>query len=135
MILSEVSESGRLRSFETFAREHLRRRKMRLVECKISRSDDLSGAEELIEDICARRGLQLSMKGSLSTHPGSIHWHYKRPRQKGTLEVTLLVAAKRIWFQVQAGRRAAWINDELPLIRHEIDKGRRPRSKMLRGQS
>ena len=109
--------------------------KMRLVECKISRYDNLSGAGKFIEDICARRGLQLSLKGSLSTYPGSIHWHYKRLRQKGTLEVTLLVSARRIWFQVQAGRSAPWIEDELPLIRREIEKGHRLRAKILRGQS
>ena len=62
------------------------------------------------------------MKGSLSTYPGSIHWHYKSSGQKGTVEITLLAAQRRIWLQVQDGRRAAWIDRELPAIRREIEK-------------
>lgn len=62
------------------------------------------------------------MKGSLSAYPGSIHWHYKSSGQKGTVEITLLDAERRIWVQVQDGRRATWIDRELPAIRCEIEK-------------
>jgi hypothetical protein len=104
---------------------------MQQVECRIRRGDDLSEAERFIENVCTRRGLQLSRKGSLSTYPGSIHWHYKRTGQTGTLEITLLAEERRIWLQVQAGRRATWIDRELPAIHREIEKRCRLAGKRL----
>ena len=63
------------------------------------------------------------MKGTQSKFPGSIHWNFKRPRQKGTLELTLLIPEQRIWAQVQDGRKAPWIDDELPVLQRTIEKG------------
>jgi hypothetical protein len=95
---------------------------MREVEFSVPPKCDLKLAERLIEDICARRGLQMAMKGSQSTFPGSIHWHYKRERQKGTLELTLFPAHRRLWAKVAEGRKAAWIDLELPRLRRELEK-------------
>jgi hypothetical protein len=59
------------------------------VEFSVPRKCDLKAAERLIEGVCTRRGLQIAMKGSQSKFPGCIHWHFKREKQKGTLELTL----------------------------------------------
>jgi hypothetical protein len=95
---------------------------MREVEFSVPRKCDLKLAERLIENICAGRGLQMAMKGSQATFPGSIHWHYKREKQKGTLELTLFPSQRRIWAKVAEGRRAAWINSELPQLRRQVEK-------------
>lgn len=68
------------------------------------------------------------MKTSLASYPGSIHWHYKQPKQKGTLEITLDPATHRLWATVQAGRRAPWIDAELPLLRRAIESALRKAS-------
>jgi hypothetical protein len=84
-----------------------------------------AGREEqlaaLIEGAADQYGLQIRMRGSLRTYPGSKHWHFQKPGERGTLEVTLWPAGKRVWFSVQAGRRAAWIAETLPLMKARIE--------------
>ena len=91
---------------------------MREIELRVSKSCDFKRAEALIERIVAERGLIVGLKSALAGYPGSIHWHFKKPKQKGTLEITLYPKDRRIWAQVQDGRKAEWIDQELPpLIR------------------
>lgn len=95
---------------------------MQEVEFVIPKRCNLEGAEKLIEEVCNAMGLEVAMKGSLSAYPGSIHWHYKMGRkQKGTLELTLFMAGRRIWAQVQSSRNAQWIDDVLPKVRRSIE--------------
>jgi len=82
---------------------------------------DLAGAEKLIERACSKRGLSIAIKGSLKGYPGCVHWHYKKQPEKGTLEITLYPKARRIWAQVQDGRRAPWIVEELPRLQREVE--------------
>lgn len=97
-------------------------KKMQEVEFVIPKRCNLEGAEKLIEEVCNAMGLEVAMKGSLSAYPGSIHWHYKMGRkQKGTLELTLFMAGRRIWAQVQSSRNAQWIDDVLPKVRRSIE--------------
>ncbi len=63
----------------------------------------------VIELAVAHFGLQIRLRGTLSTYPGSQHWHVHKPGERGTLEVTLWPAGKRVWFSVQVRRRAGWI--------------------------
>jgi hypothetical protein len=96
---------------------------MREIDFAVPRDADLGRAERLIEKICARRGLILAMKGSLLSYPGCVHWHYKRPDQKGTLELTLFARDRRVWAKVQDGRKAPWIDQELPGLQVDIERG------------
>ena len=90
---------------------------------------NLEGREEhlaaLIEEATDHYGLQVRMRGTLRTYPGSQHWHVYKPGERGTLEITLWPAGKRVWFSVQAGRRAGWIAEILPHIKAWIE-GRLP---------
>ena len=94
---------------------------MKVVEFAVPRGCNLMAAEELIEGVCAGRGLQLARKGSLAKFPGSVHWHYRRSG-RGTLELTLLLEGRRVWASVQDGRKADWIEKELPLLRKAIER-------------
>lgn len=78
-------------------------------------------AEKIIERICREAGLIQTMKSPLSAFPGSIHWHYKKKGETGTLELTFWPAKNRLWAQVQSGRRADWIFEELPGLRRSIE--------------
>ncbi len=71
----------------------------------------------LIEEVADHYGLQVRMRGTLRTYPGSQHWHFHKPGERGTLEITLWPAGKRVWFSVQAGRRAGWIAEILPRMK------------------
>ena len=95
---------------------------MRQIEFKVPPHCDLARAERLIEKACAAHGLLAAMKGSLATYAGSVHWHYKQPKQKGTLELTLLRAQRRIWAQVHTNRTAPWIDALLPRVQDDIEK-------------
>ncbi len=85
-----------------------------------------AGREEqlaaLIEGAVAHYGLQIRLKGTLRTYPGSQHWHLQKPGERGPLEVTLWPAGNRVWFSVQAGRRAAWIAEILPHMKAWIEE-------------
>jgi hypothetical protein len=100
---------------------------MKEFEFHVPTECDLSGAEDMIEKAAAERGLHIGMKGSLAAYPGCIHWHFKIQGQKGTLEITLYLKDRRIWAQVQDGRRADWIDAELPRLRHAIENKLRQR--------
>jgi hypothetical protein len=95
---------------------------MREIDFAVPRNADLGRVERLIEKICARRGLLLAMKGSLSSYPGCVHWHYKRQSHKGTLELTLFARDRRVWAKVQDGRRAPWIDEELPGLQRDVER-------------
>jgi hypothetical protein len=83
---------------------------------------DFAGAEASIESVCAAHGLELTMKTSLANFPGSIHWHYENKREKGTLELTVFPRDRRIWAQVQSGRKAPWIEIVLPRVQKDIER-------------
>lgn len=82
---------------------------MREIEVTIAADARLDGAEAVIEGACAAEGLRLTLKDTLKAYPGCVHWHYKLGKEAGTLEITLWVAKRRIWFKVSAGRQGAWM--------------------------
>lgn len=61
-----------------------------------------------IEEICRREGLGASLKTTLREHPGCLHWHWKRGRENGTLEVTHWPQENRVWISVHENRAAPW---------------------------
>jgi len=95
---------------------------MEQIEFSVPAGCDLGKAGALIERICARHGLEAAMKGTLRSFPGSIHWHYKKPRQKGTLELTFLRTERRIWASIHTNRKAPWIEETLARVRAAIEQ-------------
>jgi hypothetical protein len=94
---------------------------MREVEFCVPLSARLSHGAAAIEAACSAEGLEIGMKGTLASFPGSIHWHFKKPRERGTLEITLFPRDRRIWAQIQDGRRADWIEPCLKNIKHAVE--------------
>lgn len=95
---------------------------MREVEFRFPLNADLNRAEQLVEDACAALNLTIAMKSPLASYPGSTHWHYKNGKEKGTLELTLFPRDRRIWAQVQSGRKAPWIDAMLPEVQRRIER-------------
>jgi hypothetical protein len=87
----------------------------------VSSESDLTTAEQLIQESCESRSLHQTLKGTLSKHPGSIHYHYKKGKERGTLEITLWPKEKRIWFSIQSGRDADWVTDCVETMKEEIE--------------
>jgi hypothetical protein len=92
------------------------------IEFSIPARCDLRKADVLIERVCAAHGLQAAMKGKLASYPGSIHWHYKKRAEKGTLELTLLPGERRIWAAIHTNRQAPWIAEVLHKVRADIER-------------
>ena len=91
---------------------------MRTEEVAVPQAADLAGAEGEIERCFGEAGLRVALKGTLATHKGCVHWHLKRGKERGTLEVTLWPARRRLWLSVHANRSGDWVEGAL---RHVAD--------------
>jgi hypothetical protein len=69
--------------------------------------------EKEVELATAAMGLQLTMKGTLKTLPANIHWHYKKPEHKGTLEITLLLSSHQLIVECKPSRWGDWVEEVL----------------------
>jgi hypothetical protein len=69
--------------------------------------DDIAAA---IEAAAFEAGVKIH-RGSLARYPGSIHWHFTRAGEKGTLEATWWPSKNRLWLSIHSNRAAAWQDD------------------------
>lgn len=76
----------------------------------------------VVEQICNHQGLKLSRKGTLSKYPGCVHWHYRKDKQRGTLEITWWGKKRRLWIKVAARRSADWIQGAIALFKDHFGK-------------
>jgi hypothetical protein len=94
---------------------------MRTIPLKLG-GDDQSIITS-IEKACESAGLVIATKGTLRTYPGSVHWHFKKGAEPGTLEATYVPREGRAWISVQGGRDAPWIDQALPGILRALKQG------------
>jgi len=62
-----------------------------------------------VERACAAEGLTRTLKSTLAKYPGCIHWHFKKGKERGTLEITWWGRERRLWFKISAGRNGDWM--------------------------
>jgi hypothetical protein len=74
-----------------------------------------------VERAAAAEGLIQTLKGTLVKYPGCIHWHYKKGKQPGTLEITWFPRERRLWFKIAHNRNNAWIDEAVPRLRRAIE--------------
>ncbi|MBX7132774.1 MAG: hypothetical protein K1X67_08875 [Fimbriimonadaceae bacterium] len=73
--------------------------------------DIIAGEPEAwLASFVATHGLVVTLRTTLATYPGSVHWHLKKPGQTGVLEFTWSAKDKRTWFKVAKNRSAEWID-------------------------
>ncbi len=89
---------------------------MREIAVIIPDGIDAAVVERAVERIVPELGLRVSLRGSLASFPGSLHWHLKQGRQSGTLEVTFAPRATCLWLSVHSGRDADWIDAMLRVL-------------------
>ncbi|MBC8103488.1 MAG: hypothetical protein H7Z41_12995 [Cytophagales bacterium] len=85
-------------------------------EIILPRTFPLADAARAVEVACEAEGLRVATRGTLADQAGSIHWHYKRGKETGMLEVTLLNRERRILLSVQKNREAPWTEAALEAI-------------------
>lgn len=99
-----------------------------MVEFPISvpTSIDWPAAILMIEGCCVNSRLLVIQRSSLAKYPGCTHWHFKRPKEKGTLELTVWPDQGKAWFIHRANRSAAWmdgaISQLVPIIEAELNR-------------
>jgi hypothetical protein len=108
------------------ARTRDRSRAMIELDVSVPAGADLAQIEQAVERTCAGAGLRNTHKRALASYPGSVHWHYARPPERGTLELTWWPARRRLWFKVSAGRTAPWITALLPQLQHSLQAAWQP---------
>jgi hypothetical protein len=68
-------------------------------------------AEEIkskISDVIRKHGLNTASLHTLKSIPGSIHWHVKKGKEKGLLEITYVSKQKQVWVDIHDNRRSDW---------------------------
>lgn len=75
-----------------------------------------------VEGVCLADGLTLTLKGALATYPGCTHWHWKRGRGPGILEITLRPSGNRLWVAVHANRAAVWADEAAAQLSERLQR-------------
>jgi hypothetical protein len=75
----------------------------------------------IVEQACAAEGLVLTLKGTLAKYPNCVHWHFKKGKERGALEITWWERENRLWFKVAAGRTGAWIEEAMARLKEQIE--------------
>jgi len=91
------------------------------AEVRISPSADLAIVEDVVLEACRARGLAVSMKTSLKSYPGSVHWHFKKGAGSGVVEVTFWEAKRRLWINVHSNRASSWTSEEMRGLRKDLE--------------
>jgi hypothetical protein len=93
---------------------------VRIEEIAVPRDAQLLGTDEVIARCFEAAGLRVVMKGTVAAYPGSVHWHLKRAKERGTLEVTLWPARRRVWLSVHANRSGGWIDETVSALKQSL---------------
>jgi len=92
------------------------------ADVKLPASLDLRRVEATVQKTCKARGLELKMKTSLVSYPGSTHWHYGKGADRGTIEVTFWKYERRLWISVHSNRAASWTKQEIRELKSDLEK-------------
>jgi hypothetical protein len=93
-----------------------------MTEIDVSPGDaPLADVIVAVERVCEADGLSLTLKTTLAQHPESVHWHFKKGRERGVLEVTWAPDRRRLWFKIAAGRSAPCQEDAGPRLKLALE--------------
>ena len=101
---------------------------METEELKIRKNMSCKDVVRAVEGSGAAVGLGVTLRTSLVSFPGSVHWHFrKHGERRGTLEMTFWPERRRLWVKIQAGRRAGWIRGAMEALATEMKRRMRAR--------
>ncbi|MBI3242694.1 MAG: hypothetical protein HYZ49_10420 [Chloroflexi bacterium] len=91
------------------------------IEIPVPLSAKPTLAPRTVERACTTLDLTLTLKGTLAKYPGCIHWHYKKGKERATLEITWWPRERRLWLKVARNRRSDWIEDAIPRLKRYLE--------------
>jgi hypothetical protein len=92
------------------------------VEIQIPPAIQSNAVVRNVEQVCLDNDLTLMLKGKLAKYPGCVHWHFKKHKQAGTLEITWWENEHRLWFKIAEHRKGTWIEEDLPALKKKIER-------------
>lgn len=97
------------------------------LDIKLPEKLDFGLVPTVVEDVCAGANLHATMKATLKKFPRSTHWHFKKEKEKGILEVTwwprdMGEQTSRLWISVHGNRTADWIVQFKPQLKALIEE-------------
>ena len=96
---------------------------MREIEVPLKSSRQLVRVARRVEDTAQSEGLTLTLKGGLAKYPRSMHWHFRRGDDSGTLELTYAPTEGRLWFTIRDDRAAPWMDDVIVRMTIKLQQG------------
>lgn len=91
------------------------------IEIRIPSKIRPSALIKVVEQSCSDDDLTCTLKGTLAKYPDCIHWHFKKDKQRGTLEITWWERGNRLWFKVADNRAGIWIDEGIPSLKKRIE--------------
>ena len=91
------------------------------VELQIPADARSDTVVKVVEQVCTANNLICVLKGTLASYPDSIHWHFRKHKQKGTLEISWWESENRLWFKVTKGREGEWIEESIVELKKQIE--------------
>lgn len=95
---------------------------VRESEIPLTSRADRDKIERSIDAAIAAAGLAVTLRASLKKFPGCVHWHVRRGREPGTLEITYWPQEHRAWFTIRDGRQAEWIDEQVTILADAIPR-------------
>ena len=76
---------------------------------------------DAVYSLAQMRGLVVTMDIGLRSYQGGSHWHLRKPKASGTLEVTYWPARDRLWVTYHANRVGdGWVEEGAPQFAIEL---------------
>ena len=89
---------------------------MQEIEIPIPAGSDIALIESTIDHAILHAGLHVTLRSTLNKYRGCIHWHLKKGKKRGTLELTLLPKEERAWFSIHQNRKGDWIDETVSTL-------------------
>ena len=70
--------------------------------------------------IAERLELSAGPRQTLRTLPESVHYHFRREKETGTLELTIWPGESRVWLTVHANRAGRWTDPAADEMAHAL---------------
>lgn len=99
---------------------------MEVIPIALLEELDSAVVAEIVDRAILSLGLEMAMRTTLKAYPASIHWHVRRPKRTGTLEITYDPATHHAWFSTRAGRTKEWVMEAMEKLVIEINTLRSP---------
>ncbi|MFN8286394.1 MAG: hypothetical protein U0V74_06565 [Chitinophagales bacterium] len=78
--------------------------------------------EARIDKLCEKLGLAVTMKGILKSIGPNKHWHLKKGKAKGVLEITLMLESGEIILSVHDNRKGDWEEDMMKQVKKAMQQ-------------